>query len=75
MRRTLGPHSAAASIPRRLILLDAEVLARRGEFERTGHEPFHFARASLECKTLELGGAEGKLPPHAGRAWLELGVA
>jgi hypothetical protein len=44
MRRTLGPHSAATSIPRRLILLDAEVLARRGEFERIlVHELFHFA--------------------------------
>src|SRR5579864_5706071 len=48
MRRTLGPHSAATSIPRRLILLDAEVLARRGEFERILiHELFHFAWVRL----------------------------
>jgi hypothetical protein len=48
MRRTLGPHSAATSIPRRLILLDAEVLARRGEFERIlVHELFHFAWVRL----------------------------
>ena len=48
MRRTLGPHSAAASIPRRLILLDAGVLARRGEFERIlVHELFHFAWVRL----------------------------
>ena len=48
MRRTLGPHSAATSIPRRLILLDAEVLARCGEFERIlVHELFHFAWVRL----------------------------
>lgn len=48
MRRALGPHSAATSIPRRLILLDAEVLARRGEFERIlVHELFHFAWVRL----------------------------
>jgi hypothetical protein len=48
MRRALGPHSAATSIPRRLILLDAEVLACRGEFERIlVHELFHFAWVRL----------------------------
>ena len=48
MRGSLGPHSAATSIPRRLILLDAEVLARRGEFERIlVHELFHFAWVRL----------------------------
>ena len=48
MRRTLGSHSAATSIPRRLILLDAEVLAHRGEFERIlVHELFHFAWVRL----------------------------
>ncbi len=48
MRHTLGPHSAATSIPRRLILLDAEVLARRGDFERIlVHELFHFAWVRL----------------------------
>jgi hypothetical protein len=44
MRRSLGSHLAGASIPRRLILLDRSVLARRGEFERILiHELFHFA--------------------------------
>ena len=44
VRRSLGPHLAATSIPRRKILLDAEVLRRRGEFERIlTHEIFHFA--------------------------------
>ena len=48
LRRTLGPHAAATSIPRRLILLDAGVLARRGEFERIlVHELFHFAWVRL----------------------------
>jgi hypothetical protein len=48
MRSTLGPNSAATSIPRRLILLDAEVLAHRGEFERIlVHELFHFAWVRL----------------------------
>src|SRR6266849_1574752 len=48
MRSTFGPNSAATSIPRRLILLDAEVLAHRGEFERIlVHELFHFAWVRL----------------------------
>jgi hypothetical protein len=48
MRRTLGPHSAATHIPRRLILLDSEVLVRPGEFERIlVHEIFHFAWVRL----------------------------
>jgi hypothetical protein len=48
MRHTLGPHSAATSLPRRVILLDIEVLARRGEFERIlVHELFHFAWVRL----------------------------
>ena len=48
MRRSLGSHLAGASIPRRLILLDAAVLARRGEFERIlVHELFHFAWVRL----------------------------
>jgi hypothetical protein len=43
IRRSLGPHLASASIPRRCILLDAEVFASRGEFERILiHELFHF---------------------------------
>jgi len=48
MRRSLGSHLAGASIPRRLILLDKSVLARRGEFERILiHELFHFAWVRL----------------------------
>jgi hypothetical protein len=44
LRDSLGPHHAATSIPKRVILLDAEVLAHRGEFERILiHELFHFA--------------------------------
>lgn len=43
LRRSLGPHLAASSIPRRLILLDASVLLNRGDFERILiHEMFHF---------------------------------
>lgn len=48
MRRSLGSHLAGASIPGRLILLDAAVLKRRGEFERILiHELFHFAWVRL----------------------------
>ena len=48
VRRSLGPHLAATSIPRRLILLDAAVFARRGDFERILiHELFHFAWVRL----------------------------
>jgi hypothetical protein len=48
IRRSLGPHWAGASIPRRLILLDAAVLAQNGEFERILiHELFHFAWVRL----------------------------
>ncbi len=48
MRRSLGRHLAATSVPRRLILLDAEVLTRRGDFERIlVHEIFHFAWVRL----------------------------
>jgi hypothetical protein len=48
MRRSLGSHLAGASIPQRLILLDAAVLARHGEFERILiHELFHFAWVRL----------------------------
>jgi hypothetical protein len=43
VRRSLGGQWAATSIPRRLILLDSEVLRTRGEFERIlVHEIFHF---------------------------------
>lgn len=48
IRRSLGSHLAGASIPRRLILLDPAVFARRGEFERILiHELFHFAWVRL----------------------------
>jgi hypothetical protein len=48
MRKSLGPHHAATSIPRRLILLDRGVLDKRGEFERILiHEIFHFAWVRL----------------------------
>ena len=41
---SLGPHLASTFLRRRLILLDSEVLAKRGEFERIlVHELFHFA--------------------------------
>jgi hypothetical protein len=48
LRKSLGPHLAATSIPRRVILLDREVLLRRGEFERILiHEIFHFVWVRL----------------------------
>jgi len=48
MRCSLGPHLAATSIPRRVILLDSAVLKRPGEFERIlVHEVFHFAWVRL----------------------------
>ena len=48
LRRNLGPHLAATSIPNRRILLDREVLAHRGDFERIlVHEIFHFAWVRL----------------------------
>lgn len=72
LRRSLGPHLAAASLNRRVILLDREVLTRRGEFERILiHEIFHFvwrrmsnpARRSWEKAVhREIGaGAKGEL--------------
>ena len=52
LRRSLGANLAASSIPRRLILLDAEVLSTRGEFERIlVHEIFHFAWVRLSNAT------------------------
>jgi hypothetical protein len=48
LRRSLGPHLASTSIRRRVILLDREVLAKTGEFERILiHEVFHFAWVRL----------------------------
>lgn len=59
LRESLGPHHAATSIPRRLILLDRGVLATPGDFERILiHEIFHFAwvrlsnRSRLDWQTL-----------------------
>jgi hypothetical protein len=48
VRRSLGNHLAASSIPGRRILLDASVLAGPGEFERILiHELFHFSWVRL----------------------------
>ena len=48
IRRSLGPHVAATSIPRRVIYLDRQVLVERGDFERIlVHELFHFAWVHL----------------------------
>lgn len=52
LRDTLGPHLAATSIPNRLIILDREVLSKRGDFERILiHEIFHFAWVRLSNAT------------------------
>ena len=52
LRRSLGPHLAATHIPQRRILLDAEVLASKGEFERIlVHEIFHFVWVRLSNPT------------------------
>jgi len=52
LRQSLGPHMAAASIPRRLILLDRQVFLYRGDFERIlVHEIFHFAWCRLPNAT------------------------
>ena len=52
VRRSLGPYHASTSIPRRTILLDGGVLARRGEFERIViHELFHFVWVRLSNAT------------------------
>ncbi len=52
LRRSLGPHLAATHIPRRVILLDAELLTQPGEFERIlVHEIFHFAWVRLSNQT------------------------
>jgi hypothetical protein len=46
--RSLGPHLAATSIPRRVISLDRDVLRSRGDFERIlTHEIFHFVWVRL----------------------------
>jgi hypothetical protein len=48
VRRSLGNHLAASSIPQRRIFLDAAVLAGGGEFERILiHELFHFSWVRL----------------------------
>lgn len=52
IRPSLGPHLAATHIPRRHILLDAELLAEPGEFDRIlVHEIFHFAWVHLSNQT------------------------
>ena len=48
IRRSLGPHFAATSIPGRRILLDRAVFEMPGDFERIlVHEIFHFAWVRL----------------------------
>jgi hypothetical protein len=52
LRRSLGPHLAATSIPRRLILIDSQTLLAPGDFERIlVHEIFHFAWPRLSNQT------------------------
>jgi hypothetical protein len=52
LRNSLGPHHAATSIPRRLILLDRGVLTNKGDFERILiHEIFHFVWVRLSNQT------------------------
>jgi hypothetical protein len=52
LRRSLGPHLAATSIPRRLILIDSQTLRSPGDFERVlVHEIFHFAWRRLSNQT------------------------
>jgi hypothetical protein len=52
LRDTLGPHLAATSVPRRLILLDRDVLRHPGDFERILiHEIFHFVWPRLSNST------------------------
>lgn len=52
LRKSLGPHLAATHIPQRRILLDAELLTERGEFERIlVHEIFHFAWVRVSNQT------------------------
>jgi hypothetical protein len=52
IRPSLGAHLAASSIPRRIILLDAEVLRTHGDFERIlVHEIFHFVWRRLSNAT------------------------
>ncbi len=73
LRRSLGPHLAATHIPRRRILLDAGLLAQRGEFERIlVHEIFHFVWVRLSNQTRRSW--EGVLAAElAGRVRGELG--
>jgi hypothetical protein len=48
VRPSLGPHLAATSIPRRIVLLDSDVLRKRGDFERIlVHEIAHFVWVRL----------------------------
>ncbi len=52
IRASLGPHLAATSITKRIIYLDREVLAERGDFERIlVHELFHFVWVRLSNQT------------------------
>jgi hypothetical protein len=70
LRPSLGPHLAATSIPRRLILLDAELLRTRDDFDRIlVHEIFHFAWVRLSNQTRRGWEAvlQSELNPRAAR--------
>jgi hypothetical protein len=78
MRPSLGPHLAATSIPRRLILLDAQLLRSRHDFDRIlVHEIFHFAwlRLSNQARHAWEAVLQSELNPRAagGLARGELG--
>ncbi len=52
VRPSLGPHHAASSIPKRIILLDSGLLSQPGEFDRIlMHELFHFVWVRLSNQT------------------------
>jgi hypothetical protein len=73
LRRSLGPHLAATSIPGRVILLDQEVLRVHGDFERIlVHEIFHFVWVRLSNSTRR-GWEEVLSKERARRATGELG--
>ncbi|MEO8100638.1 MAG: hypothetical protein ABI811_23270 [Acidobacteriota bacterium] len=52
IRKSLGPHLAATSIPGRVVNLDRDVLIDHGDFERIlVHELFHFVWVRLSNQT------------------------
>lgn len=73
LRRSLGSHLAASSIPRRVVYLDRAVLAVSGDFERIlVHELFHFVWVRLsnqqrrDWETLLAAELRGKVPGELG---------